>query len=865
MNEGQSINTNTVKPKKSILLKVVIWFFIGLLSLLLLVMGAAWLLEDKIKARIIAEVNEQVSVPIEVKGDINFSLLRHFPYASLSFEQVSINDKLRKKTKLISVKEFSFLCNIYSLFGKDIEVSKVLISGGEINVYKDSKGKVNYDIVKQSKDNTKSSLGLHLKKAELRNVKFTYVDKTDATNININVGNALVKGNFSDNKFDLYVKSKMKVNRITVGGEDYMQGKNLSAEITLDVDKIKQKYTFRDGKLGIEATEFNIAGYFTTLKNITQLDFELSSAGKDMQQLFSLLPERFKSAFEYANGKGEYAITANIKGAVGKNSSPSVKVTAEVIDSELQLGKYNKFLQNVNAKAYYTMTETGADKLEISNFNFTLNDKPFNFKLTLVQLSNPSFDFYANGVLHLAELSSFVPDSVIQDIDGTIAFNNFHLKGKKDDFTNVQNSSLTGSGEFKMADIEFRQNGITYGNIHGTIKYEQQVVEAIGFGMNFLSTDFVFSGTIRNMFAFAYNLSENRSSNNIVLGVDGKLKVQTFNLSNILETYNKKNRPQAQVKNKLDVREVINMQGRLDVEIGKFIYREMQFNDLDAMLTVVPGNIRINSVQTNAMGGEVRAKGDVLFRSDNALNLNIDVSAVGLDIPKIFSQCENFGQLTLTDRHLKGTITTSITLNATWLNYKDIDLNTLSAIVDFSVKDGALIKFEPLEAASKFIRLDELQNIRFSELSNTIKIANRRIDIPEFEIKSTALNLILFGHHGFDNVVDYHFKINLHKLLAQKFRRGGRDVQYIEDDPYEGLNLYLSMSGPLDNPSIKFDKAGSRNKIKEDFRKEREEMKNLLNGKVAPVNEAERKREDKYFNVKETPQFIQFEEEEDDK
>ncbi len=863
MNGDEAPYIDTKKPKKSILLRVLMWFFIGLISLVLLAIGAAWLMQDKIKARVIAEVNEQVNVPIEVKGEISFSLLRHFPYASLSFEQVSIQDKLRKKTKLISVQEFSFLCNIYSLFGSDIEISKVVISGGEINVYKDANGKVNYDIIKPSKEKSQGSLGLHLKKAELRNVKFTFIDKVEATDINIKLGNAFVKGNFGDNEFDLYVKSKMKVHRINVGGEQFLEDKNLTAELTLDVDKLKQKYTFKGGKLGIEDTEFNISGYFSTLKNITQVDFELSSAGKEMQQLFALVPARFATAFEYANGKGEYAIKANIKGTVGKNSFPNVKVDAEVKDSELQLGKYNKFLKNVNAKAYYTMDANGNDKLEISNFNCTLNDKPFNFRLSLLQLSNPSFDFYANGVLHLAELTSFVPDSVIQDIDGTITFRNFHLKGKKADFSDVHNSSLTGGGEFVMSDIEFRQNGITYGNIHGTIKYEDQVVEAVGFGMNFLSTDFVFSGVIRNLFPFVYNLSEKRSSNNVILGVDGKLKVQTFNLSNILETYNKKNRPQAQVRSKLDIREVISMQGRLDVEIGRFVYREMQFNDLDAMLTVSPGNIQVNSLQTKAMGGEVRAKGNVLFREDNALNLNMDVSAVGLDIPKIFTECENFGQLTLTDRHLKGTITTSITFNATWLNYKDIDMNNLSAIVDFSVKDGALVKFEPLEVASKFIRLEELQNIRFSELSNTIKIANRRIDIPEFEIKSNALNLILFGHHGFDNVVDYHFKINLHKLLANKFRRNTNQVQYIEDDPYEGLNLYLSMSGPLDNPAIKFDKASSRNKIKEDFRKEREEMKNLLSGKAPKVNEAERKREDKYFDVKETPQFIEFEEEEE--
>ena len=216
MNGDEAPYIDTKKPKKSILLRVLMWFFIGLISLVLLAIGAAWLMQDKIKARVIAEVNEQVNVPIEVKGEISFSLLRHFPYASLSFEQVSIQDKLRKKTKLISVQEFSFLCNIYSLFGSDIEISKVVISGGEINVYKDANGKVNYDIIKPSKEKSQGSLGLHLKKAELRNVKFTFIDKVEATDINIKLGNAFVKGNFGDNEFDLYVKSKMKVNRINV-------------------------------------------------------------------------------------------------------------------------------------------------------------------------------------------------------------------------------------------------------------------------------------------------------------------------------------------------------------------------------------------------------------------------------------------------------------------------------------------------------------------------------------------------------------------------------------------------------------------------------------------------------------------------
>ena len=56
------------------------------------------------------------------------------------------------------------------------------------------------------------------------------------------------------------------------------------------------------------------------------------------------------------------------------------------------------------------------------------------------------------------------------------------------------------------------------------------------------------------------------------------------------------------------------------------------------------------------MGGDVRASGLIEFTPDNSLVMKLDVTAIDLAIPTIFKQCENFGQTTLTDKHLKGTV-----------------------------------------------------------------------------------------------------------------------------------------------------------------------------------------------------------------
>jgi hypothetical protein len=57
---------------------------------------------------------------------------------------------------------------------------------------------------------------------------------------------------------------------------------------------------------------------------------------------------------------------------------------------------------------------------------------------------------------------------------------------------------------------------------------------------------------------------------------------------------------------------------------------------------------------------------------------------------------------------------------------------------------------------------------------------------------------------------------------------------------------------------IKYDKASSRNKLKEDFKKEKDVLKNLLNNSPIKVDENEKKREEKYFDTQSPPEFIDF-------
>ncbi|HWB64274.1 MAG TPA: AsmA-like C-terminal region-containing protein [Chitinophagales bacterium] len=842
-----------------LLKRVLLGVFITLVVLVLAAIGAAYALQDKIAARILTEVNKQVTVPVQVQGGVHLSLLRHFPYASLTFNGLRVDDKLQKGKTLLDVKEFSLLCNMISLLQNKIELSEVYLKDGSLNFYKDNRGRTNFDIFKPSQDTTKSDFYIRLKQTKISNVKLTFIDKSQSTLIDAQLDDATLKARFSTRRYDLVTNINGSINRLTTGGEELATNRKVKAKVVLDINNDTHCYTFKKGNIEVDGSAFSITGYIASVDKGTMVDFKLVNDGKDIQNLVGLIPAKYRASFSGADGSGEYSIIALVKGLIAGHERPKITVDANLKNSELKLSKYNKLLKKVNATVKYEVDEKGRDKIVISNFDCILNDAPFGFKLTIDNLADPDFDFYSQGVLNLAELSSLIPDSVVTGLDGSVTFKNFHIKGSKRDLEHVDSSTLYGTGDFALNQIEFQQNGISYGNINGALSYHGRSVEIKGLTVNFLGNQADFTGRVDNILAFIYNLSANRSANNVVLGVNGILKAKTLNLSGIIAAYAKKKNPVAATRGKIDVREIVNMQGDLDVRIGRFVYQNLELNNVQGFLQISPGMVQCNNLDFDAMKGNVKANGRITFGDDYSIHFNYDIRAVNLDVPEIFMQCSNFGQTVLTDKNLKGTLSSNISINAVLNDYKQLDMNSLTALIDFDVTNGELVKFEPLKAASRFIKVKELEDIKFSELKNTLNIEKGHMVIPQFEIKSTALNLMMEGTHYFDNTIDYHFTINLHKFLAQRFNRKLADLRYMEDDPYQGLNLYLGMSGNLNNPEIKFDKLAAKKKVKNDFKKEKENLKALVYGNSPAANQPPRsKSEEKYFDVNTQPQFIDF-------
>ena len=74
---------------------------------------------------------------------------------------------------------------------------------------------------------------------------------------------------------------------------------------------------------------------------------------------------------------------------------------------------------------------------------------------------------------------------------------------------------------------------------------------------------------------------------------------------------------------------------------------------------------------------------------------------------------------------------------------------------------------------------EELKNVKFSTLKNTIRIEHNIIKIPAMEIKSSALSVFISGTHSFDNEIDYQVRLLLSELISQKFRKKNTNINKV--------------------------------------------------------------------------------------
>lgn len=830
--ENESVTQNPLpEPRKAprifrILKRLFLTFFL----LLFLLAGAGFIIgyyyQDEVKEYIIAELNKKLNSQVIVDGkDIDFTVLKNFPYASVDFKNIKALDagENANKDTLFNIGEISLQFNIVDIFNKNYHIKKIEIRNADIKLKIDKNGNDNFHFLKDTGDSTSSGFNFALEKILLEQVHISYVNKQQKLAIEGLVRRSDLSGEFSSEKYSLETSSDIFMEKFKSDSIVYLKKKNVHADVELGVDNSVSSYKISNGKVQIEDLLFEVYGNVISANNEELINLGIKGKDMDIHSFLSLIPNEYRTNIKDYESEGEFYFAATIKGNVSKNSSPTFTADFGMKNSSITQVKDGISLKGVNLVGYYSSgnkEKKEPSALVLDKFSARINEGTLSGDLKMKNISNPSFSGHIQANTTLGELQKFIKIDTVETISGQISMNaSFSSDGGNGSSGDYENITVTGDLAIRDAAVKLKNNTLDFKNINGIFEFDNNDLDVMSFSGNVSSSDFELKGVFRNVIGFIMKKDQD-------LTIEASLNSKKIDLNELLAN---KEEGGSKSKYKLKFSERIDV--NLNSEIQHLVFRKFNATKIKGLVKLRDKKLFADPVTVSTMNGTITTSGMVDGSDSTRLLVTCNSEIDRINITKMFEQFENFGQATITDKNIKGVATAKINFISVFSPELEIDPDKIYAGVELSIETGELNNVESMKSLSRFIELKELENIRFANMKNTIEIRNQVVTIPKMELKSSAINIVASGTHTFKNEINYKVKLSLNELLAKKAKKAKKENDEfgeVEDDGLGRTNIFLLMTGTVDNPIIKYDSKSAIQNVKQDIKVEKQNLKSIL-------------------------------------
>jgi len=784
-------------------------------------------LGPEVKKLFITEINKSLTAEVQI-DDVQLSLIKDFPFASVRFSGVRMKEALNPPSKhyLLTAGTISMRFNIWDLLRKKYEVKIIRLADVEIapRVYAD--GRDNYHFWKQSAGGSVDEVNFGLHRIIFHNLHLRYANDVTNTSFDVTVPGFVAKGNFNSSKYALDLAGNLLLKEFKSQGVNYISDRNINLWLTLDADNTTGLYNIQKGTLETGKLKLSTSGSLIYSEKQKQIDLNVSATGSTLEEMISLVPARFTKSISGYKFEGKGNITSKISGYYGDNQTPSVSVRLDLQNGNIAERKSGMSLRNVSALAAYSVNQNGKNEsLSISNLKANLGDGFISGSLMMYGFSSPGIQCNLTASLNLNELQQFLKYEEFTSLNGWLKFNaafDGHISDLNQPSANdFLNSSLTGSGSIQQANLNLKNYNLPIKNIQSLFEFNGNDLSLQQFSFQAGRSDFNLKGALGNLLSWIFIKNEN-------LSITGVLASKRFDWDE-LSAAQQSSASEYQFRLPADIN--IN---DLQIRNSHFTFGKFTGNNITGVAQLRNKVLSVSDIAMLTCQGKVTGQFNINAKAEKYSLLQAKARLEKVNVRMLFTQFGNFGQDDLKDENLEGLITSDIIFAGTMLSNLEIELNSIKTHANVTIENGRLVNYSPMQSLSAFLKVEDLSDIRFATLQNQIDIANQVIYIPSMEIKSSALDLQLMGTHTFDNELDYHFTIALADLMASKFkkRNKGYDNQAefgpVEDDNRGRTKVYVSLTGTVDNPIVKYDKKAMREKIADDLKVQKAELKQIF-------------------------------------
>ncbi len=715
------------------------------------------------KLQFLGNVNQKLSDAIKgdlLIKDLNINVWKHFPNAAIILNDVTVSDSMYHRP-LLNVKTITGKISLLKLITKKIDIHSVTLADGNIHLFIDSTGYSNHYILSPKKEKPgKNKSRLSIEEVEFDNISIVSENAIKnkwfgvlfhQLNANIHKADTLFKISMSEN-------ATVKGLGFNLDKGYYLKDKKIEADWKLKFNTVNKELSFIETPVNINDQPFNLQGNFF-LTDSLHAHFKLIVQTKSIgyKDAISLLTPNIQNKLKPVELLKPIDLYGVIEGPMAYKTIPLVNVQWTVINNHFATPV--AVLQDCNFIGSFTNEKTKGllrtdDNSEIILAGFSANWGGVilaGTNIIVTNLKQPHLQFHLTS------------SSKLQDLDDKFALPSFRFLGgsallslEYDGPLEADASilkKLSGKLAIKNGVVKYEPRELTFSNCNGDILFSENDVLVKNLRCNLNKNHFQVEIAGDNIGQIA---SADPGKASIICSVySPSIDLGDFKaLFGSRHSYIKRKPGAGNIIQSARQMDDILAKGTLQLQLkaDNLVLDKFQAKEVNSNISFQDNKWKIQDVSLLHADGKMAMSGNIQqqnkYSSDAAMKMKLD----NIDVQKLFYAFDNFGLNTLSSTNLKGVLNSTADIRVGITKTGSLVPNSLEGQVNFSLKKGALIDFEPIQNIQSFVfKNRDLSHIEFAEIKDRLDIKKDQVYIHRMEIQSSILTIFVEGIYSINN------------------------------------------------------------------------------------------------------------------
>lgn len=794
-----------MNPKAKKILK---WTGISILGIVIVLAAIPFVFKDKIKDKVLESINNQVDATVKLE-DVSLSLLKGFPKATVTLENLSIINKAPFTGKtLVSSENITLKMSIMELFNGEKEpmnIESISTENTILNIIFNKDGIGNFDIAlkdkKPEEEKTESKpFSLSIEKYDVENLKFTYLDEGSKMKLVLDSINHNGTGNFAQEKLDLDTKTTANVS-FDMNQSNFLKNTKISLDAVLGIDLKNSKYSFKENKALINQLPLEFDGFIQMAEKGQVYNLTFKTPSSDFKNFLGLIPVQYAGNLEGVETTGKFEVKGKVNGELTDTTVPKFDIEMLSNNASFHYKDLPKTVKNINIDTHI-VNESGAVNdtyVNIDNFGFAIDQDVFNAKANIKNISeNALVNAELRGVINLANVSKAYPVKLEKPLNGILKADvktAFDMKSvETNQYQNIKNSgrlTLTGfnySGpemakpvSISIADVAFNPTKINLNQLSlKTGKSDVNVTGALENFYGFLFKNQILKGNF-NMSSNTFAVSDFMAPTTTTTEEGGK-KTEAVKIPSFLDC-------------------------SLTAKANTVLYDNLNLKNVSGTVAIKDEAVKLSNLKMDVFGGRLGLNGLVSTKGKvPTFDMNLGLDKV--DVGQTFSLMNTLKTIAPIAEVINGKMNSTIQLSGTLNQSMLPNLNTLTGDLMGKFISGSLNKsrstlLTELDNKASFI---DLKDINLKDVSAALSFKDGKVNIKPFTIKHKDIGVQIVGSHGFDQNMDYNLKFDVPaKYLGKDINNLIAKLTPADANKIENIPVNATMLGSFKNPKINTD------------------------------------------------------------